>query len=97
MRMTRRKEIADLLRASAMTVRELARLFSADTSDIVTDLEHIARSIKPKERLEVQPSMCRACGFVFKTREKLKKPSKCPRCKHEKITEPVFSIVQTAV
>ncbi len=74
-----------------MTVRELAEWFHADARDILIDLEHIAKSAKPGKLL-MEPSACRGCGFVFKERERHKRPSRCPECNYEKITEPVFSI-----
>ena len=89
--MTRRKDIIDLLSQQAMTVRELAEWFRADSRDILIDLEHVSQSIKPG-KLVMDPSTCRQCGFVFKKREKRKRPSRCPECKAEKITEPVFSV-----
>lgn len=88
--MTRRKDIIELLSKQAMTVRELAEFFHADARDILIDLEHIAKSVRPK--LEMEPSSCKSCGFVFKKRERHKRPSRCPECKAEKITEPIFSI-----
>jgi len=89
--MTRRKDIIELLSKQAMTVRELAEWFHADAKDIIIDLEHVSQSVKPA-KLAMEPSMCRLCEFVFKERERLKRPGKCPECNSEKITEPVFSI-----
>lgn len=91
--MTRRKDIIELLSKQAMTVRELAEWFHADAKDIIIDLEHVSQSVKPA-KLTMEPSQCKQCGFVFKERERLKRPSKCPECNSEKITEPVFSIEQ---
>ncbi|MBW2969701.1 transcriptional regulator [Candidatus Woesearchaeota archaeon] len=88
--MTRRKDIVELLSKQAMTLRELTEWFHADAKDVLVDLQHVARSLK--KRFVMDPSVCRNCGFVFKSREKLKRPSRCPECKNEKITEPVFSI-----
>jgi hypothetical protein len=90
--MTRRKEMIELLRKQPMTMHELARTFRAETKEILVDLEHIAYTVKPTERLVMNPATCRSCGFIFRTREKRSKPSKCPACKREKITEPIFSI-----
>jgi len=89
--MTRRKDIIVLLSNQSMTARELAEWFRADARDILIDLEHIAQSVRPG-KLIMEPSNCKQCGFVFKKREKHKRPSKCPECKAEKITEPVFSV-----
>lgn len=71
-------------------MRELTEWFHADAKDVLADLQHVARALK--KRFVMDPSVCRTCGFVFKNREKLKRPSRCPECKNEKITEPVFSI-----
>lgn len=90
--MTRRRDTILLLSQQAMTVRELAEWFRADARDILIDLEHIAQSVKPAGRLIMDPSNCKSCGFLFKKRERHKRPSKCPECKGEKITEPVFSV-----
>lgn len=89
--MTRRQDTIKLLSQQSMTVRELTEWFHADARDIIIDLQHIARSIKPA-KLEMEPSSCKQCGFLFKHRERPKRPSKCPECNGEKITEPVFSI-----
>ncbi len=80
-----------LLSSQAMTARELVEWFHADARDILIDLEHIAQTVRPGKLL-MEPSSCKQCGFVFKKREKHKRPSKCPECKAEKITEPVFSV-----
>ena len=89
--MTRRKDIIELLSKQAMTVRELSEWFHADAKDILIDLENIAQTVKPG-KLVMEPSNCKSCGFIFKKREKHKRPSRCPECKAEKITEPVFSV-----
>ena len=89
--MTRRRDIIELLSKQAMTLRELAEWFHADTKELLIDLEHIARIVKPR-KFTMEPSQCKNCGYIFKNREKYRRPSKCPECKGEKLTEPVFSI-----
>lgn len=86
--MTRRKEIVELLKQRPYTIRELTILYCVETKEIEEDLKHIAYSIKVKRT----HSLCEFCGFVFKEREKFKGPSKCPKCKNMKITEPMFSV-----
>jgi predicted Zn-ribbon and HTH transcriptional regulator len=90
--MTIRQEIISLLTERRMTVRELAIHFHVPTDDIAEDLLHIGKSIYPKLELKMAIPVCKRCGFQFKERSKLRPPSKCPRCKHEKITEPRFWI-----
>ena len=89
--MTGCKVLIELLSKQAMTLRELAEWFHADTKELLLDLERVSQSVKPG-KLIMDPSVCRNCGYVFKDREKRRRPSKCPECKGEKVSEPVFSI-----
>ncbi len=89
--MTRRGEITALLEKEALSVQQLADRFQTIPPDIIEDLEHIKKSIKPK-RLIVIPARCEDCGFMFKEREKIKRPSKCPKCRSERIFSPLFKV-----
>ncbi len=89
--LTRRQELALMLSEQELTVREIGDYFRATTEEIVEDLKHIA--YKYKDRFVAKPAICKMCGFIFKEREKIRrKPSKCPRCRNEKIQEPRFSL-----
>ena len=96
--MSRRERIIELLAATEepMDVGEIARELGLDpreAASIYEDLEHIARSLKNSGFvLLVQPSTCKSCGYVFRDLKRLKKPSKCPRCRSERIYPPRFII-----
>jgi predicted Zn-ribbon and HTH transcriptional regulator len=63
--------------------------------EVYKHLVHIQRSInKSGDRFQTIPAECRQCGFVFRKRERLKKPGRCPVCRSESIQEPLFSIVK---
>ena len=88
---TRRKEMIALLEQQKMTARQLAERFEVEVPDILEDLKHIAQTIKAThKKLKEQWAVCNICGFVFKEREKFSRPSKCPKCRSEGTTEPVF-------
>ena len=89
--MTRREEIIQMLCKEFFSIQELANHFRTTVNDILEDFEHIKLSIKPKQLVQ-KPAFCIKCGFVFKDRNKIKKPSKCPRCKSEWITPQRFKI-----
>ena len=89
--MTRRQEIIEILSKEEKTAQELANFFQLELKFILEDLEHIKKSIIPR-RLLMKPAFCKACGFVFKERSKISKPSKCPRCKKEGIQAALFRI-----
>jgi predicted Zn-ribbon and HTH transcriptional regulator len=92
--MTRREEMEQLLKERPWTPKELADHFGADINEIVEDLAHVKRSVRPPLKFKFQPSRCRSCGFMFEERSKLKTPSKCPRCKGESIDDARFFIRQ---
>ena len=90
--MTRREEIIEILSKEEKSAQELANRFQVELFEILEDLEHIKHSIKPK-KLVMKPALCKKCGFVFRERSRVKKPGKCPKCKGEWITAPLFRIV----
>lgn len=76
------------------TARELSVRVRLPERDVVPHLEHLARSVRAAgERLAVEPARCLHCGFVFRERTRLGKPSGCPRCRAPHVTAPVFRIV----
>ena len=91
--MTRRQEIIEILSKEEKTAQDLANLFKVELFEILVDLKHIKYSIKPK-KLSTKPAQCKKCGFIFKERSKIKKPSRCPSCKSEWIMAPLFKINQ---
>ena len=90
--MTRREEIEKLLEKQPWSAQKLANYFRVEMKEILEDLEHVRKSVKPR-KLVIEPAYCPECGFVFKERTKIKKPSKCPKCRNENIEEPLFKIV----
>ncbi|MAG91646.1 transcriptional regulator [Candidatus Woesearchaeota archaeon] len=89
--MTRRQEIIKILEENKQTAQQLANYFQTELKEIIEDLEHIEKSIKPR-KLKNLPANCRKCNFVFRERSKIKKPSKCPRCKSEWVEAQMFFI-----
>jgi len=95
-----RSEVATLrarlraeLEAAPATARELSTRLGSPEKEIVGHLEHLARSLAAKGLgLVIEPAACGACGFAFVDRRRLAKPSRCPRCKSERIEPPVFRI-----
>lgn len=82
-----------------LTVYQLQQLVETDLrpEELYEELEHVKKSLKRMGyRLEVVPAACRKCGYVFTDREKLKKPSRCPSCKSERIEPPRFYVKPTS-
>jgi predicted Zn-ribbon and HTH transcriptional regulator len=90
---TRRQEIRALLAERAWTLDELAARYLVHRRLIVNDLEHIARSVAPRQRIEIIPPVCEECGFRFKDRKRFSDPSRCPQCKNEHLRAQRLRIV----
>ena len=93
-RVTIRSELRRVLRDAPRTARELSARVGISEKEVVGHLAHLARSLRQSgERLHVEPTRCLACGFVFKDRTRLDKPSRCPECKSERLAPSRFVIV----
>ncbi|QSG06425.1 transcriptional regulator [Halapricum desulfuricans] len=89
---TTRQRIADRLREEAMAAGEIATEFDVQTSVALDHVEHVAKSLEESdEQLLVAPPTCRECGFEAFD-DLINRPSRCPECKSESISEPAFTI-----
>ena len=89
-----RKDLIPWLLNNPMSVAQIAKAVGEKPQQIVTDLEHLFRSLKHTEyRPVIQPAKCRDCGFEFSD-TKVTKPSKCPKCRSRWIIEPLISMRQ---
>lgn len=77
MSLTRRQTLRARLTEGPCTVRGLAEEQSLRVAVVLDDLEHLTRSLR-RDRLEVEPAECLACGFVFRKRKRLSAPSAAP-------------------
>jgi predicted Zn-ribbon and HTH transcriptional regulator len=83
---TVRAELRRVLSEGFFTSRDLSVRVGISEKDVAEHLEHLSRSLKPTgERLEIEQARCLACGFVFKDRARLSKPSRCPVCKRQRL------------
>ncbi len=94
---TIRQEIIALLEGRLLSPREISAEIGIPEKEVYGHLFHIQKSMSGKERhLFMEPSSCLKCGFVFRKRERLSKPGKCPVCRVEHITDPLFSIKKSS-
>lgn len=90
---TLRQQIMEKLEGSRMTARDLSQELRLSEDEILKHLPHVARSLSSTQRrLVMEPPICIACGFRFIKRDRMRAPSRCPLCKGEHITEPLFSV-----
>lgn len=87
-----RQAIVEILKKEQLSTLELSGKLGIKEKEISEHLKHISRSIRAQKFLLVESARCKNCGFQFKKRERIKSPSRCPRCKSEFIERPRFSI-----
>jgi transcriptional regulator len=93
---TIRHKIISLLEGKTFSSKEISVEVSVSEKEVYEHLEHIQRTINKREHnFIVTPAVCKKCGFVFRKRDRLKKPGKCPMCRNEVIQEPLFSVRKT--
>ncbi len=92
-RETVRQEIMGVLEGRLLSAKDVSGQVGISVKEVYDHLDHIQRTLNMKShRLSVTPAECKKCGFVFKKRERLKKPGRCPVCRGESIEEPLFLI-----
>ena len=90
---TVRKEMISVMREEFLSARDISGEVRISEKEVLNNLLYIQKSLsKEKIHLKIIPAECRKCGFVFKKRERFKKPGKCPVCRGELIKEPLFSV-----
>lgn len=90
---TVRHALAGLLTDSSLSARDISTTLRISEKEIYAHLEHLRKSLHAVGgSLDVTPAECRHCGFAFVKRERLTPPGKCPVCRHEAISEPLFAV-----
>lgn len=92
---TIRQQIMQAITGAQRSARDLAHALSIPERQVEEHLAHIAKTLAygREGRFSLQPSACQDCGFVFRGRTRLTRPSRCPKCRSEAITPPRFEIV----
>jgi transcriptional regulator len=92
--LTTRRQIILLLQQERLGARELSQALGLPEKEVYRHLEHIARTARRLGYLlETEPkAACLACGFIFKERQRLTPPGRCPRCRATHLSEPFFHL-----
>ncbi len=90
---TVRQRIAQLLREEELTAHELSQRAGVAEREVAEHLRHLEHTVSHgAERLRKTAPHCIQCGFTFEARQKHSRPSRCPRCKSERLSPPRFRI-----
>lgn len=95
---TPRQRLIELLTGGRLSSRQLAERLGIPEREVEAHLEHVVRSLSRDRSRQflLEPAACGGCGFVFRDRRKLTRPSRCPRCRGEGITAPRYGIEPNA-
>jgi transcriptional regulator len=82
-------ELGDGLRSA----KDLSGAIGIPQREVYGHLSHIGKTLGASGgRLVVEYAECRKCGFVFSKRARFTKPGKCPVCRGESISDPLFTV-----
>ncbi|MBE9502885.1 MAG: transcriptional regulator [Proteobacteria bacterium] len=90
---TIRQQIIKLIECNPLSAREISIAVRIPEMEVYGELDHIRKKAHRSENsLMVTPAQCKKCLFIFKKRDRLKKPGRCPMCHSESISKPLFSL-----
>jgi transcriptional regulator len=91
---TPRQRIMELITGTRLSSHQLAQLLGIAERQVEDHLTHVLKTLARdrSRRFILEPSTCQHCGFVFRNRTRLTRPSRCPLCHGEGITAPRYGI-----
>ena len=94
---TRRQKLINFLvnQKATLDLRQIMReLEYSNKRALLNDIMSISKTLRNKGKdLIIDPPSCIACGFIFQVKAiNLKIPSKCPKCKQQRISWPSIKV-----
>lgn len=91
---TLRQRIIELISGTRLSSHQLAQLLGISERQVEDHLTHVVKTLAHhrSQRFVLDPSVCQDCGFIFRDRTRLTRPSRCPHCHSEGITAPRYGI-----
>ncbi len=91
---TARQRIIEILTETPRTTEQLARMLGLPERQVEEHLVHVVKTVARdrSRRFILDPSTCLECGFMFRDRTRLTRPSRCPRCRKEGVSSPRYYI-----
>ncbi len=94
--MTTRRRMLELLKETPITARGLSQALGVSEKEVYEHLPHIEKSLRMSGGIICEPARCLECGFSFSKRTRVTSPSRCPVCRSEAISPPLYSYRQKA-
>jgi transcriptional regulator len=95
---TLRQRIIEILTDTRVTTDQLAPILGIPERQVEEHLAHVVKTLARdrSRRFILEPSTCLDCGFMFRDRTRLTRPSRCPHCRSEGISSPKYHIATRA-
>jgi transcriptional regulator len=90
--MTIRRKIIQLLSEGNFSARGISQALRISEKEVYEHLPHVEKSLGRGENLICQPARCMDCSFVFIKRKRFTTPGRCPVCRSEAISVPLYGI-----
>jgi transcriptional regulator len=84
-----------LLKTGEYSAKDISKILGIMEKEVYEHLAHVEKSSLYKKSIISDPARCLDCGFVFKKRTRFSTPSRCPACRSEAITTPLYSLVKS--
>lgn len=89
---TIRQDIIELMKQGPVTPFEISGILRVSEREAAFHLQHALETASARYLIEVTPAQCKSCGFVFRDRKKVGKPSRCPRCKATRVETATYMV-----
>ena len=90
--LTIRQRIRQLLMEGEYTAKDISRILGLKEREVYDHLPHVEKSLGSGASVICEPARCLTCDFVFAKRKRLTNPGRCPVCRSEHISAPVYGI-----
>ena len=90
---TLRQQIMARLKIQPMDRRQLSQTLGISEKEADRHLPHVAKSAVARGMIwTVRPAICENCSYIFKNRQRLDPPGRCPACRQSRIRGPWYQI-----
>lgn len=91
--LTIRQKMILLLEEGPASPMDISQALGISEKEVPHHLASVEKSLRRQgRRLEITPSRCLKCGFIFSKGNRFKKPGRCPGCREGRIVSALFRI-----
>ncbi|MDQ7781960.1 MAG: hypothetical protein RDU20_03710 [Desulfomonilaceae bacterium] len=79
-----------MLSQGAYSARDLSRILGIREREVYDHLPHVEKTVGKGASIIREPARCLMCDYVFKKRRRFTTPGRCPICRSENISPPLY-------